>query len=140
METSTRDFHAYLQRSLRRDNDRHGEHSATVNALQNQSVKFLRLLPAAATSKQFDAVVSRFHDFDAARGGERAQPERLQELAVDVPLAFHRVARKQLVEHRRWSADKSLPSAAAPLASDMERAAANSSEADHPAEAGGPTA
>ncbi|PWE80819.1 hypothetical protein XF30_32480 [Bradyrhizobium sp. SUTN9-2] len=143
METSTRNFHVYLQRSLRRDNDRHDEHSATVNALQNQSVKFLRPHAAAATSKQFDAVVSRFHDFDATRRPYKEpmplEPARgyLVENAgrqFDPGCVEAFLLRwDEVVEIAGGQRTSPLPVAAAPPAPDIERAAASSSDARRPA-------
>jgi hypothetical protein len=53
METSAVEFHWYLQPTLGRDNDRAGEHSATVNALQSQPVE----LPPPPEADQETAVI-----------------------------------------------------------------------------------
>src|SRR5260370_297706 len=81
-----RKIHPYLRPTLGRGNDRCGEHSATVNALQSQPVKLLptREAKPAATSKQFYAVIGGLDRLDPARGGDRRQPERLKEFPVDV--------------------------------------------------------
>ncbi|MGY0575881.1 hypothetical protein ACTGJ9_036605 [Bradyrhizobium sp. RDM12] len=102
MKNIRRNIQTYLRRTLGRDNDSCGAYSGTVNAVQNQFVKFP--VPHAArrpaNSKQFDAIIRGHDRLDPANGGARRQPERLQKFPVDAALALHRVAREQIVEQR----------------------------------------